>query len=119
MTIASGLTTQEPSTGVFSRVLGWLTAGYPQGIPPQDRFAVVALLKHRLSDEQIKDIVTDLTRDGSAGRADGVITDAEIATLSHRVLSERPSDEDLARVSAKLAAAGWPLEGEVVPEEDA
>ena len=119
MTIPSGITTHEPGTGVFSRVLGWLTAGYPQGIPPQDRFAVVALLKRRLSDQQIKDIVADLTRNGSADRADGVITDAEIATLSHRVLSERPGDDDLARVSAKLAAAGWPLEGEVVPEEEA
>lgn len=118
MTIPSGITTHEPGTGVFSRVLGWLTAGYPQGIPPQDRFAVVALLKRRLSDEQIKNIVTDLTKDGSAEGADRVITDAEIATLTHRVLSERPSDQDLARASAKLAAAGWPLEGEVVPEDE-
>lgn len=119
MTIPSGITTHEPGPGVFSRALGWLTAGYPEGIPPQDRFAVVALLKRRLSDDQVKEIVAALTRGGGPEDADRVITDAEIVTLTHRVLSEHPSEADLARVSAKLAAAGWPLEGETVPEEDA
>ncbi len=118
MTIPTGLTTHEPGTGVFSRVLGWLTAGYPDGIPPQDRFAVVALLKRRLSDDEVKQIVQELTGGESSAGTERVITDAEIATLSHRVLSERPGDTDLNRVSARLAAAGWPLEGESDSEDE-
>ena len=117
MTIPSGITSHAPGTGVFSRVLGWLTAGYPDGIPPQDRFAVVALLKRRLSDDEVKQIVLDLTESEAPESSDRIITDAEIATLTHRVLSERPSESDLSRVSARLAAAGWPLEGESVDEE--
>lgn len=119
MTIPTGITTHEPGTGVFSRLLGWLTAGYPDGIPPQDRFAVVALLKRRLSDHEVKQIVHELTGGESSAGTDRVITDAEIATLSHRVLSERPGENDLHRVSARLAAAGWPLEGEAVLDDDA
>lgn len=94
----------------FARVLGWLTAGYPEGIPPTDRFAVVALLKRRLSDEQVREIVEALTN-AEQLNGNGVITDAEIEELTHRVMSEKPSPDDLARVSARLAAAGWPLEG--------
>ena len=96
---------------LLSRMIGWLTAGYPDGIPPTDRFAVVALLKRRLSDEQIHEIVETLTAEDAAVRTEGVISDAEIESLTRRVMSEQPSDGDLARVSARLAAAGWPLEG--------
>jgi Protein of unknown function (DUF3349) len=97
---------------VFGRVLGWLTAGYPDGIPAPDRFAVVALLKRRLTDEQIHQIIEILTA-AEARSSEAVVTDAEIADLTGRVLSEKPSADDLARVSARLAAAGWPLEGTV------
>ncbi len=96
---------------LLSRMIGWLTAGYPDGIPATDRFAVVALLKRRLSDEQIHEIVETLTAPDAAVRTGGFISDAEIEGLTRRVMSERPSDGDLARVSARLAAAGWPLEG--------
>jgi Protein of unknown function (DUF3349) len=98
---------------VLSRVLGWLTAGYPDGIPSTDRFAVVALLKRRLTDDQIHRIVDALTAEGAAVRTEGYISDAEIEELTRRVLSEQPGPSDLARVSARLAAAGWPLEGTV------
>lgn len=95
---------------LFARVLGWLTAGYPDGIPATDRFAVVALLKRRLTDDQIHEIVDSLTE---TSRRDGYISDAEIEDLTRRVMSEQPSPDELARVSARLAAAGWPLEGTV------
>ena len=106
------MTSSITRDSVFSRVLGWLTAGYPHGIPPTDRFAVVALLRRRLSDEQIHAIVEELTSSSPAANGD-VITDVEIEQLTRRVISEEPSPEDLSRVSARLAAAGWPLEGTV------
>ncbi|MBA8795513.1 hypothetical protein FHX74_003149 [Friedmanniella endophytica] len=119
MTLPSGITANDvtPGPSVFGRVLGWLTAGYPEGIPPQDRFAVVALLKRRLTDEQVHEIVAELTLAERPSGPDGVITDVEIEQLTERVLSEQPSPSDLARVSARLAAAGWPLEGEHLPDE--
>lgn len=99
---------------VLNRVLNWLTAGYPQGIPPTDRFAVVALLKRRLTDEEVHQIVLGLTSQEALAASDGVVTDSEIEQLTRRVMSEQPSPEDLTRVSARLAAAGWPLEGTTV-----
>ena len=104
------MTDSTRADSLFARMLGWLTAGYPDGIPATDRFAVVALLRRRLTDDQIHEIVEMLT---GADLPDGYISDAEIEDLTRRVMSEQPSPDDLARVSARLAAAGWPLEGTV------
>jgi hypothetical protein len=94
-------------------MLGWLTAGYPDGIPATDRFAVVALLRRRLTDQQIHEIAEALTGPDSKLASEGYISGAEIEDLTRRVMSEPPSPEEIARVSARLAAAGWPLEGTV------
>lgn len=106
--------TTEPSTetspNVVRRVLHWLEAGYPDGIPPQDRFPLVALLRRRLTEEQTREIVADLTAPGALEtRGDDPITADEIGQLAERQLRESPTPEDVARVSARLAAAGWPL----------
>lgn len=111
-------TTDEPEqTGrgndapnVVARVLRWLEAGYPDGIPRQDRFPLVALLRRRLTDEQTHQIVRDLVAPGAVEtRGDDPITQDEIEDLIQRQLRESPSAEDVSRVSARLAAAGWPL----------
>lgn len=104
---------QDPRN-VALRVLQWLEAGYPDGIPRQDRFPLVALLRRRLSDEQTRQITADLTAPGALEtRGDDPITAAEIEALIERQLRESPSPEDVARVSARLAAAGWPLADDV------
>ncbi len=38
-------------------VLDWLRAGYPEGIPAKDHFALLAVLGRRLTDEEIGEIV--------------------------------------------------------------
>ena len=106
------MTTTEStdSPNVALRVLKWLEAGYPDGIPRQDRFPLVALLRRRLTDEQTKEIVGDLTAPGALEtRGDDPITQDEIEELISRQLRETPSADDVSRVSARLAAAGWPL----------
>jgi len=100
--------TDQPN--VAARVMNWLEAGYPDGIPRQDRFPLVALLRRRLTDEQTREIVRDLTAPGALEtRGDDPITQDEIEELIARQLRESPSPDDVTRVSARLAAAGWPL----------
>ncbi len=107
------MTTTEETTdqrNVVVRVLHWLEAGYPDGIPRQDRFPLVALLRRRLTDEQTREIAADLTAPGALEtRGDDPITSEEIQELIGRQLRETPSPDDVRRVSARLAAAGWPL----------
>lgn len=103
------------SASVISRVIGWLNAGYPDGIPPTDRFPVIAVLKRRLTDEEVLEICAQLTGDESRDElrtsTAGRISRTEVQDLIRRVLLEEPSEADLRRVSSRLAAGGWPLAG--------
>ena len=101
------MTTTEHSS-VITRILRWLEAGYPEGIPRQDRFPLIALLRRRLTDEQTQEIITELTDPRSSLLVEPISAD-QIETLIERALLEPASAEDVARVSARLAAAGWPL----------
>ncbi|MGI3782656.1 MAG: DUF3349 domain-containing protein, partial [Janthinobacterium lividum] len=47
-------TDSSGSPNVATRVLNWLEAGYPEGIPRQDRFPLIALLGRRLTEEQTR-----------------------------------------------------------------
>lgn len=96
---------------LLRRILDWLTAGYPSGVPPTERYALIALLKRTLTDDDIRQIIARLTAENSSAMADGVITDEEIREMTARVLEQPPSEEDINKVSARLAAAGWPLHG--------
>ena len=95
---------------VVVRVLHWLQVGYPEGVPRQDRFALIALLQRRLTEEQTREVVADLTSaTARAGRDGDPITADEIAELVARQLREDATPADVTRVSARLAAGGWPL----------
>ena len=110
MTTTENTTESTDSPNVAQRVLNWLEAGYPEGVPPQDRFPLIALLQRRLTDEQTRRVVGDLTAaEALETRGDNPITSDEIEDLIARHLRETPSAEDVSRVSARLAAAGWPL----------
>jgi len=90
-------------TGLVSRVVAWLRAGYPAGLPEQDFVPLLALLRRRLSDEEVMAVSERLEAEGGlpASRLD-------VAAAIAGVTSEMPSDEDVERVRAYLAAHGWP-----------
>ncbi len=96
---------------LIKRILNWLTAGYPKGVPPTERYALIALLRRTLTDDEVKQVITSLTAADSPALEDGVITDDEIRAAVAAVIEDAPSDDDLRTVSVRLAAAGWPLEG--------
>ncbi len=95
---------------VIKRVLNWLTVGYPKGVPPTERYALIALLHRTLTAEEVQQVIAALTAEHSAALEDGVITEDEIRDMIAKVVEDAPRDEDLRKVSARLAAAGWPLE---------
>jgi hypothetical protein len=96
---------------VIKRVLNWLTAGYPKGVPPTERYTLIALLHRTLTADEVQQVIVALTAEQSPALEDGVITEDEIRDMISRVIEDAPSDSDLRTVSSRLAAAGWPLEG--------
>ncbi|MFV0461208.1 MAG: DUF3349 domain-containing protein [Actinomycetales bacterium] len=100
-------------SATVTRVLGWLRAGYPQGVPEQDYVALLGILRHRLTEDEVVAVASAVRADLNAtGQAEALTPDQaedEIRTAVHRVVGEEPVEEDVARVSAALAAGGWPL----------
>jgi hypothetical protein len=98
-------------------VIRWLQVGYPQGVPGPDQVPLFALLRSTpLSTDQIKEVVGNLTKDGSAAAADGVIDGNDIAAQISELTHHDAGPENVRRVAATLAMAGWPLAGIDVSE---
>lgn len=92
------------TAGPIQRILDWLRAGYPSGIPKEDYFAVLGVLKRTLPEDEVEGLVATLT-----GEAVVPITEADVrAALAGRD-AHGPSAADVARVAGRLAEAGWPL----------
>ena len=87
---------------LLSSIVDFLRAGYPEGVPRQDYIPLLALLRRQLSDEEVREVVTTVL--GEQHPDSGTIDRA-----IREVTNEPPLQDDVARVAARLAAAGWPL----------
>jgi hypothetical protein len=90
-------------------VIQWLQVGYPEGVPGPDRVAVLALLRSTpLTEDQITEVVDAIDEEDLSNGKDhrDVIADF-ISDMTHY----DAGPENIARVAARLAAAGWPLAG--------
>ena len=95
----------------LTSVVSWLRAGYPEGIPPTDSFALLALLANRLSNDEVKLVANELMRRGDFDKID-------IGVMISKLTDELPSEEDIERVRTRLAAKGWPLDDPHDDEHD-
>ena len=105
---------------LFRSVINWLRAGYPGGVPGPDRVPLLALLRNTpLSEEQVKEVVREITAHQDEVLADGVLNRDEIEQFIEGVAHHDGGPENIQRVAAKLAAAGWPLESfDVAPSDE-
>jgi hypothetical protein len=88
---------------VLSKIIDWLRAGYPEGVPSVDYIPLFALLGSQLTDSEVKEIAEELANESDPDSAQA-IRDA-ITTVTHH----QANDADVNRVRSKLAAGGWPL----------
>ncbi len=103
-------------------VIRWLDVGYPQGVPGPDQVALFALLKSTpLTQDQLEEVVHNIVKKHKAD-GDGVVDRDEIEQFISGTTHREPGRDDIIRVAATLAAAGWPLAGidvsEVCPGDD-
>jgi len=88
---------------VIGAIIGWLRAGYPEGVPDVDYIPLFALLGSQLTDDEVHAIADELA----------TVSKPESAEAIRRAITEvahiMPEDSDVARVRARLAAGGWPL----------
>ena len=90
-------------TKFLAKIVAWINAGYPEGVPGPDRVPLFALLKRRLTDDEVKAVAKGLMARGEFDHVD-------IGVLITEITDELPQPEDIERVRHRLAAKGWPLD---------
>ncbi|AEV82985.1 hypothetical protein ACWT_1966 [Actinoplanes sp. SE50] len=97
----------EQRSNFVTRALGWLRAGYPEGVPRRDYVVLLGLLRRKLSEDEVRRIAQELAAQAQPG--DGPITGADIEEMISQTMLQEATPADVVRVSAHLAAGGWPL----------
>jgi hypothetical protein len=90
-------------TKFLAKIVAWITAGYPEGVPGPDRVPLLALLKRRLTDDEVKAVANVLINRSEFDQVD-------IGVLITEITDDLPTPEDVERVRNRLAAKGWPLD---------
>jgi hypothetical protein len=88
---------------LLKKVVDWLRAGYPEGVPDVDYIPLFALLGSELSNNDVELIADDLASSSDPESAEA------IRKAIAAVTNTKPRDADVNRVRARLAGAGWPL----------
>jgi S-formylglutathione hydrolase FrmB len=96
-------------SGALQRVIDWLRAGYPEGVPPQDYFPLLALLSTHLSEDEVRDTI----------KAVPALSEGEDQEATHEIIttvhSTPPSADEISRVLAHLQSVGWDFDAAGVP----
>jgi hypothetical protein len=86
---------QVSLTGLAARFVAFILAGYPHGIPKSDCTALLALLRRRLSEDEVAAVARDLV-------ARGELSIPDIGVTIARVGKKPPTEADLERVQRRL-----------------
>src|ERR1700722_115244 len=87
-------------------ILDFVRAGYPEGVPERDYFPILALLRRRLTDEEVSALAEELV----ALSPDPGVAAPQIRRAIESITRESASDQDLVRVQNRLAAVGLQLD---------
>ena len=87
----------------LEKIIGWLRAGYPTGVPEVDYVPLFAILGYHLSNDEVAAIADELAASTDPASADA------IKQAITAVTNTKPLESDIDRVRARLAAGGWPL----------
>lgn len=89
---------------VLGCIIGWLRAGYPEGVPDVDYVPLFALLGSQLTDNEVTAIADELGNQSDPESAEAIRRAIKAVTSHHQ-----PTSADINWVRARLAAGGWPL----------
>ena len=81
----------------LAKMVRFLRAGYPEAAPPVGYVPLLALLRRRLSDDEVSAVATGLAACGDAP-IDGIDIGAAITWITH----ELPAAEDIDRIKHAL-----------------
>ncbi len=97
-------------TKFLAKIVAWINAGYPEGVPGPDRVPLLALLRRRLTDDEVKAVAAALLDNAESEGLANEIDPVDIGVLITQITDELPSPDDVERIRERLAAKGWPLD---------
>jgi len=110
------VTTGEQPDRLVGRVVRWLRAGYPDGVPQQDYLALLGILRRALTSTELEGVVAELADEAAAGQQ--ILTRQLVEQRIADVVKGPVHHEDVVRVSTRLVAAGWPLGSPLDADDD-
>jgi len=87
----------------LTKIVDWLRAGYPEGVPEHDYIPLFALLGSQLTNDEVTLVGDELSFSANPESAEAI--KKAIVDVTHTT----PSEADISRVRSHLAAGGWPL----------
>jgi hypothetical protein len=93
----------------LAKIVSWLRAGYPDGVPEHDYVPLIAFLGSQLTDDEVTLVAGELAF--SSNPQSGLEIKKAISAITRTTVS----DSDIARVCSHLAAGGRPL---AAPDRD-
>jgi len=93
----------------LEKIVDWLRAGYPEGVPQTDYIPLIALLGSQLTNDEVLLIAHELEGADDPGSSEAI--KKAIASVTDSPVNSA----DINRVRATLAGAGWPL---AIPPRD-
>ena len=93
-------------TKFLAKIVAWITAGYPEGVPPTDYFPLLALLTRSLTEEEVVKVAQTILKQTDS---DTPVTDEQIERAIRDVTEKESTPEELNQVASRLASVGWPL----------
>jgi hypothetical protein len=82
-------------------IVDFVRKGYPHGVPEHDYLPLFALLRRRLSDDEVAQVAAALAAESGTEQNPTAISDA-----IERLIMEAPSETDIERVRVRLSEAG-------------
>jgi hypothetical protein len=92
---------------VLQKVLDWVHIGYPEGVPQQDYYPLLAFLARSLKAEEVAEVVDALEAESKVDRK---ATTADVRAAIEAVTASPALRNDVERVEKHLREAGWELE---------
>src|ERR1700719_725238 len=97
-----------PLPQLLQRIVDYLRAGYPEGVPQHDYIPLFALVGQRLATEDVSRVADEMTTRALA--PSGVDPSRAVAEALAALAEGTLDDGELARVKTRLESVGWSLD---------
>lgn len=91
---------EDLDVSAIAKLVRFLRAGYPEAVPATGHVSVLALLRRRLTPEEVSAVAADMVC------AAALVDDIAIGVAIMKITNELPATEDIDRIKRRLEAGG-------------